>query len=115
MTTEKTFDSMILLLDHITPILEDADSRSLRELLRPKDDGHKADFSTADLLARLFPLMIGKHRNEMYGILGILTGETAEAVKEMPFEKIKDVLKNDNLLKDFFDFFPFLLQMALRV
>lgn len=116
MTTEKSFDSMLLMLDYLTPILEDPDARALRDMIRPKEDAQeKTEYSTADLIAKLFPLMIGKHRNELYGIIGILNDTAPELVKDMPFSEIKKILKDENILKDFFDFFPWLLQMALRV
>lgn len=114
MTTEKTLDQMMELLPFITPILEDESVKSLRDILRPKEGTERAEFSAGELFARLFPVMIGNHRAELYGILSVLTGENTEAVKKKPYSEIKKVLQSDSVLKDFFDFFPFLLQMALR-
>lgn len=126
LNTEKTLDQMMELLPFIATIIEDAETKGLRDMLRPKKDVKKGseketekeekrpEYHTADLLSRLYPLMLTSHRAELYGILSILTGETIEAVKQKPFSEIKALLKGENGLKDFFDFFPFLLQMALR-
>lgn len=113
MNTEKTLDKMMELLPFITPILEDAETKGLRDMLRPKGE-KKAEYSVADLIPRLFPLMLTSHRAELYGILSVLMEKPVEEVKQKPFSEIKEALKGESVLKDFFDFFPFLLQMALR-
>lgn len=114
MNTEKTLDQMMELLPFITPILDDPALKDMRPDLRPNPDEGKSGFSMSELIARIYPLMLTSHRAELYGILGVLTGKTTEDVKLLPFAEIKKILKEENVLKDFFDFFPFLLQMALR-
>lgn len=114
MTTAQTLDKMMELLPHITAILEDADTQELRDILRPREGAEKAEVNTPDLLSRLFPLMIVKHRAELYGIICVLSGKTEAEVKEMPFEETKKLLNDEGLMKEFFGFFPWLLQMALR-
>lgn len=114
MTTAKTLDAMMELLPHITAILEDPQAKDLRATLRPEEGAEKTEVDAPKLMGRLFPLMLTAHRAEMYGILSVLSGKTVDEVKEMPFAETQELLKNDNLMKDFFSFFPWLLQMALR-
>lgn len=114
MNTEKTLDQMMELLPFVTPILEDPALQDLRSDLRPNPDENKTGFAMSELIARLYPLLIANHRKELYGIIGVITGKSEKDVKQMPFGEVKKVLKDENVFKDFFDFFPFLLQMALR-
>lgn len=114
MTTAQTLDKMMELLPHITAIIDDADTQELRAILRPAEGSEKTEVRTSMLLSRLFPLMLVKHRAEMYGILSVISGKTVDEVKDMPFEETRKLLENDGLTKEFFSFFPLLLQMALR-
>ena len=111
-TTEQALDEMIELLPYITPILDDVELKAFRDQLRPKE-GQKAQFATSDLVNGIFPLLITKHREHLYALLGHLNGVTAEEARTMPVSKVKEALIS-GVVTDFFDFFPFLLQMALR-
>ena len=112
-TTEQALDEMMELIPYITPILDDVELKDFRDKLRPKD-GKKADFTTSDLINGIFPLLITKHRSHLYALLGHLKGVSADEARTMPVSEIKEALSGGTIA-DFFDFFSFFLQMALRV
>lgn len=113
MTTEKTLDQMMELLPHVSTLLADPELQKLGCQMRPGKDGAPAEIDSLAAMNRVFPLMLTAHRAELYGILGVLLDKTAEEVKQLPFEEVRGVLKADGM-RAFFDFFPFLLQMAIR-
>ena len=109
MTVEKTFDQMAALLPYLTPIVNDEELEQAREKIRKE----RNDMSATQPLELLFPLLVVKHRAELYGILGVLTGCTQDEVKEMPFDKVKEAISS-SVVDDFFSFFPFLLRLGMK-
>lgn len=82
MKTEQAFDLMEKLLPHVAAVMNDAETHATVEDLRADKN-----IKGGDAMARLLPLMLGKHRQEMYEIAAIVMGKTAEEVVSMPIDK----------------------------
>lgn len=113
MTTEKTLDQMLDLLPYVSNVLSDPDLQELGRKMRKGPNGEPAELDSLAAMQAVYPVMITRHRADLYGIIGVQLGIAADEVKDMPFEEVRDVLNNDSM-RAFFDFFPFLLQMAIR-
>lgn len=113
MTTEKTLDQMMELLPYVGNVLADPALQELGKKMRKGSNGEPAELDSLGAMQHVFPLMLTTHREDLYGILSVQLGKTAEEVKELPFEEVRSVLRSDSM-QAFFDFFPFVLQMALH-
>lgn len=113
MTTEKTLDQMMELLPFVGNVLEDPALQELGRKMRKGQNGEPAELDSLAAMKQVFPLMLTTHREDLYGILAVQLGKTADEVKKLPFEDVRAVLRSDSM-QAFFDFFPFVLQMALH-
>ena len=113
MTTEKTLDQMLDLLPYVSNVLSDPDLQELGRKMRKGPNGEPAELDSLAAMQAVYPVMLTRHRADLYGIIGVQLGKAADEVKDMPFEEVRDVLKNDSM-RAFFDFFPFVLQMAIH-
>ena len=80
MNTEKGFDLMADVLPYIAEILNDPDCDDAVADLREK--GPNAE--SGDLISKLLPIFITKHRSALYSIAAAFAGKTVEAVREQP-------------------------------
>lgn len=113
MTTEKTIDQMLDLLPYVSNVLADPALQDLGRRMRKGPNGEPAELDSLAAMNAVYPVMFTTHRADLYGIIGVQMGKTAEEVKDLPFEEVRNVLKNDSM-SAFFDFFPFVLQMAIH-
>ncbi len=108
MQTGKMLDQMTALLPYLAPLVEDDEIMALRNEIKDK----KSAMDAHEAVMRMFPLVVTKHRNELYGILGVLLGRPDEEIAEMDFSEVKAALSG-SAFEAFFDFFPFVLRVGM--
>lgn len=113
MTIEKTIDQMLDLLPYVSNVLSDPELQELGKKMRRGPNGEPAAMDSLAAMKAVFPVMFARHRADLYGILGVQLGKTADEVKTLPFDEVRAALKSDSM-SAFFDFFPFVLQMAIH-
>ena len=64
MQTGKMLDQMTALLPYLAPLVEDDEIMALRNEIKDK----KSAMDAHEAVMRMFPLVVTKHRNELYGI-----------------------------------------------
>lgn len=113
MTTEQTMDQMLELLPYVSNILSDPNLQDLGRKMRVGPNGEPAQMDSLEAMNSVYPIMLTKHREDLYGIIGVQLGKDVKEIKDMPFDNVRQVLKTDSM-RAFFDFFPFVLQMAIH-
>lgn len=111
LNTERATDILIELTPYISNICSDNDF--MNELKRKVDIGESASTSElmvagADKINKLIPLILKKHRRNIFGIIAVLNDMKEEQVGKQNFLKtcsqVRDIFKDEELI-DFFKSF----------
>ena len=105
MTTEQAFECMARMVPYVTEIERDQEVVNVKEKLREAAKQEDGDLTTGDVIEAAMPLILGKHRNAFFGILGALEGKKPEEIAKQPYAQTVAAVKAD-LTKEFFDFLP---------
>ena len=107
MSTEQGFDVMEKLVPYVNEIVSDEEVGKIAAAYRESRNA-------ADSMGQLFPLMVQKHRDALYGMVAVTSGKTVEEVRKQPLSKTKEGF-DAALCDDVIDFFILFLRMAVRV
>lgn len=113
MTGEKAFEIMAKLAPYIQNISDDEGIRQaklIRNDSRNTTDTAEIQKSAEGFLWNVIPRMIGEHRDDLFGIVSVLRGCTAEDVQKLSFAEIMETLTSAEM----FDILPF-FRFAVRV
>lgn len=108
MDTEKAFECMAKLVPYVTEIERDAEVIEAKKRLT---DPNNTETRNSDVMEAVLPLMLQKHREAVFAIVGIVMDKTAEEVSKQPWKVTLGVLKS-GAMNDLYDFFPFAVQLV---
>lgn len=108
MTTEKALDSLCILSPYITNIVTDTELLAeLRKAVDPnqvKTQAEKLAFG-AEKLSALIPIVLKKHKTDLFEILGVLNDKTGEEIAKQSFLttglQIREAIKDKELISFF--------------
>lgn len=108
LNTDQTLDVVCEITPYVGNILEDEElTAELKRKLRLGDDVSKAEVYAAGIkkLTKLVPIVLKKHRADVYGIVAAVNGKTPEQIAEqnglLTAKEIKDIV-TDKAFQDFF-------------
>lgn len=108
MTTEKAIDSLCVITPYIANIVSDDELLSeLKKTVDPKDVKTKAEKLAigAEKATILIPIVLKKHKNDIFGILGVLNEKTAEEIAKQNIVvtglQIRNAIKDKELISFF--------------
>lgn len=108
LTTDESLDALIVLTPYINNILIDQElGEELRRKIDPERLKSKAEtmLAGAERINTLVPIVLKKHRADVYGILSVLNRKTPEEVGKQNFLvtaiQIREAVKDRDLV-DFF-------------
>ena len=107
MPTDQGFDVMQRLTPYVNEIIGDEEVTKIAEEFREKKNALSS-------MNRLFPLMLERHRDALYGMVAAVGGKTVEEVRSQPLGQTKEGFQ-EAMSDDVFDFFILFLRMAVRV
>ena len=109
LTTERAADVLCEVSIYALNILSD---KELLASLRMQIDGKDGDSTKAELIAvasekiaELIPLLLKKHKDDVFGIVAAVNGLTLEQVRQQKIIKTMTALKEMAQDKDLIDFF----------
>lgn len=108
MNTKMKFESMEKALPYVAEL---ADSEELKEF---KTNVRENDLRGGELLKELLEIMLVKRRDAVFGLLGAMSGRTAEEIENQDWEETRELMKSD-IMNDVVDFFTFSVRMARSV
>ena len=108
MKGDAAFDAMVRMVPYVSAILEDEKVQQARDGLRGKKD-----LRAGEVMQAVMPLMLRDHRDDLYGIMGAVTGQTVEELRAMDFAALAPMLR-DTFCEELFDFFPSCMALVLR-
>lgn len=110
MTTEQAFACMARMVPHVAEIERDEELAAAKEALRHKGGDN---VTTGDVIDAVMPLMLGKHKQAVFGILGALEDKQVKEIAGQPYAATIAAVKAD-MTKEFFDFLPFVYRLVLN-
>lgn len=99
------FDTMEKLIPHMSAIINDASGAQIIKNMR--DNRRPA----GSVMAELLPLFLGSHRENLYGIISVLSHCSIEEAKEMDIKDVNKILA-ENFVEDMLLFFVHCLKLA---
>lgn len=108
MPTEMAFDAMEKILPHLAEVINDADVKAFTDLAK---DPQGMKTPAGDVMEKMLPLFVTKHREAMFNIIAVFKGVTVEEVRAMPFIDTLQLMK-ENFIGDMLVFFIFCLRMV---
>lgn len=109
MKTELAFNVMEKILPYVEEIMNDDAVKITSE------DFAKDGAKVGDVMSKLLPLFITKHRDAMFSITGALNGITADEVKEQDFAETVKSLYESKFIDEMFGFFIWCLRLTRKV
>ena len=108
-TTGAGLDAMLAMLPHIDAILNDPEYRRIKE--KVKND---KSATLGELSSQVFPIIAAKNRPALYGVVGAVTGKTAQEIDAQPLEETMAVFESA-LGSDILGFFAYCARLAARM
>lgn len=108
MNTGLGFDAMTKILPYLKEFLDDKELS--KAYARASED---KDATLLDVAMVTFPRMVAEHRAAIYGIVGAVTGKTAEEIDQQPLEETMEVFTGATG-KQITGFFIAFARMAMR-
>lgn len=105
MNTDVGFKAMAAMLPHMQKILSDPAYASFSE----KSKNGKV----IDVAVDMVPMLLVNHREEVYGIICAITGETEKDIQNKPLLETLDIVVNA-FSNDVLRFFSFCAHLALK-
>ncbi|MBQ7868569.1 MAG: hypothetical protein IJ354_10580 [Clostridia bacterium] len=105
MKTDVGFQAMTAMLPHMQKILSDP----AYSACSAKNSGGKV----IDLAAEMVPMMLLNHREEVYGIISAVTGESSDEIQQKPLAETLGIVE-DAFSNDVLRFFSFCAHLALK-
>ena len=106
MNTRMQFEIMEKALPYAAELMDFKELKDVKA--RIKDAG---SMSNGELMQALMPIFLTKKPDAVFGMLGALSGKTAEEIAEQEWSETKQLLKSP-IINDLFDFFTFSVRMA---
>lgn len=108
-STGEGFDMMAKMLPHMRMIMDDKELATLN--VRAKE---KKEMTVLEMGIEAFPVLMVKHREEVYGIMSAVTGKTAEEIDKQPLE---DTMREfgEATSNEVMSFFGLCARMAIRM
>lgn len=107
MKTNIAFDVMEKILPDVAELMNDDDVKLDSEDFRK--DGAKV----GDMMTKLMPVFISRHRSAFFNIIAAISGKTAEEVAEQDFAETLKAF-TEGFTDDMFVFFVLCLRLARR-
>lgn len=107
--TDEGLDMLAAIFPHLDAIIHDADYNQLKDRLK-----NSKDLMLSDIMGEAYTVIAMKNRPALYGIVGAVTGKTAEVVAEQPLEETLSVFQSVMGSK-VLDFFIFCARTAVRL
>lgn len=102
------FDTMERILPFVAAIVNDAETQDVVSFVRKAEKNSPVGES----MAKVLPLFVGPHREDMFGIVAGLKGITVEDAKELDLSEIIKVFNDSNTLYDMLSFFTCCLRLV---
>lgn len=104
MTTDQAADALCRIAPPFTRMLQDKETvPALQQLMDSAQDEKPVESLTAVLL-KVVPYLLKDHKNDVYEIIGALTGKTEQQIgKQNILKTVQDI--KDSLDQDLIDFF----------
>lgn len=103
MKTDFAFDVMEKILPDVAELMNDD------EVKLPKEEGAKV----GDMMTKMLPVFITKHRTALYNIVGAISGKTSEDVAAQDWSETLKIFM-DGFTEGMFVFFICCLRLARR-
>lgn len=108
LSTEKATDVLCEITPYVCNIVSDEELLSeLRNAIKTEKALTTAEMIVlgVDKVTKLVPIVLGKRKSDLFGIIGALNGKTADEIAAQNFivtgKQLKDIIKDRDLL-DFF-------------
>lgn len=116
MKADQVADALVLITPAATNIMQDDEfintlTSSMPKLKENATDKEKEEHNkkslkvTMNKITNLVPLLLSKHRNDVYAILAATQAKTIEEIKEMTFKELYTAIKEIFEDSDLIDFF----------
>ena len=109
MNTKMQFEAMEKALPYAAELLDSEELKAFKENLKQKEKS-----SGGDMMKELLGIMLVKKREAVFGLLGAISGKTAEEIAEQDWAETKKLMENP-ILNDVCDFFIFSVRMVKSV
>lgn len=109
MNTKMQFEAMEKALPYAAELLDTEELLSFKE-----DMKQKGKLSGGEAMKALLNIMLVKKRDVVFGLLGAISGKSAEEIAEQDWAETKKLMENP-ILNDVCDFFIFSVRMVRNV
>lgn len=106
MKTSMAFKAMADAVPYVAELLE---TQELKDFVANRKTGKETNIS--EMMRVIMPTFLVNKPETVYGLLGAMSGKSAEEVEEQEWDETKAMLK-DPMLDDLFDFFIFAARTA---
>ncbi len=106
MNTKMQFDMMTKAMPYAAELLECEGVQNFKKGV--KDSKY---VSNSEMFSALMPVFLMEKREAVFGLLGAISGKTAEEIAEQDWEETRKLMDSP-IINDVFDFFIFSVRMA---
>ncbi|MGN1369636.1 MAG: hypothetical protein ACI4WX_12270 [Aristaeellaceae bacterium] len=106
MNTRMQFEAMEKAIPYAAELM---DCQAVKDF--KKDARANKDVTNSEMFAALMPVFLTEKREAVFGLLGAVSGKTAEEIAEQPWEETRKLMDSP-IIADMYDFFIFSLRMA---
>lgn len=108
LSTDEALDVMCMMTPHIMAICTDEElEKEIREKIKADENSSRAELMLVaiDKINRIIPVVLKKHRANVYSILSALNGKNVEDIAKQniikTMEQIREVVKDKDLMSFF--------------
>lgn len=109
MNTKMQFEAMEKALPYAAELLDSEELKAFKGNLKEKNGA-----TGGEMMKELLGIMLVKKRDAVFGLLGAISGKTAEEIAEQDWTETKKLMSNP-ILNDVCDFFIFSVRMVRSV
>lgn len=106
MNTRMQFDMMEKALPYAAELMDCQEIHDFKKAMREAEDA-----GNGDMMRGLLPIFLREKRETVFGLLGAISGKTAEEIAEQEWEETRKLLESP-ILSDLYDFFIFSVRTA---
>lgn len=105
-TTKMQFEAMEKALPYAAELME---CKSLKDF--KKDVRGNKNMTNGEMMQALMPIFLKEKQEAVFGLLGAVSGKTAQEIAEQEWSETKELMGNP-IIADLYDFFTFSVRMA---
>lgn len=115
--SDQAFEVMAKLVPYIYSLSDDDEIRDVkneRNAARSSGDADAGQKVTERYFTTVMPLLLTKHRDDVFGIVAVLNEKTVDDVRKMPYAKLMECINGAGIF-DIIDFFRFAVRVTASI